>query len=143
MATLRLLAALPEEAKRADIQRSLRDEVDAQLLAASHAVIKLLNALMCDPSAVFLVSPSTPPLGLGLCLQCLRSWLGTGVTCAGIHAALPQLFPAVMACFRSPNVDVVTAASDVLCTAMETKNYPRQSSENAFVFALVEGSSCA
>ena len=142
LSVLRLLSALPEEAKSADIQRSLRDEVEAQLRAAAHQVFRVVFTLLCDPSGVFYIAdPSVSMDGVVMCLQALKGWIGVGVSTSDVHAALPLLFPSVMACFQLPSPEVVSAAADVVTAMMEVQRYPRSASDNAVVGVIVVGAS--
>lgn len=143
LSLLRLLCALPEEAKSADIHRSLRDEVDAQLTGACLAVCRLLHTLLCDEAAVFSPSSAENFDGIGMCLDCLRSWVGVGPSAHDIDTAFPRLFPTVISCLRLPSASVLSGAADVICATVDVQRYPSQSSYNNVLTIVARGKGIA
>jgi hypothetical protein len=139
LSLLRLLCSLPEEAKSADIHRSLRDEVDAQLAGACLSVCRLLHTLLCDESAVFSLQSAENFDGISVCLDCLRAWVSVGTSAADIHASFPRLFPAVVACLRLPSAAVLSGAADVICATVDVQRYPRQSADGTVTAILAQG----
>lgn len=124
--SLRLLAALPEEAQTADIQSSLRAEVEGQLRGTAPLVFRLIQSLLSDPSGCFYIGAGTPEAVAGIvpCLQVLKGWIRVVTELIDVHTTFPAIFPAVVTCFRFPVTDILVAAADVVASAMSVKRYP-------------------
>ncbi len=147
---LQVLTSLPNEERIVDCQHSVRDEVEAQLIASSHHVLPLLAGMLAgdgsaSPFSVAAALSAPPPLApeAASCivagLDCLKAWASLGIALPEMTARHPQLVRAAAMCLCVPANNVVAAASNFVDGVLASMRYPRPAADDDAVATLAAG----